>query len=173
MKTQKFDNYERNKVVSEVEKHFQVKLHKVGSRDIYLKDENGITYWIIGGVGDYHGIPKEMFSEEEKQTIEGVLVIAKRNRNTIDIFTGSLLPLIRNKRFLAVTKIQYQFDIHTKDEILKLKQAPDVRLKRIATISYTPEEKNTDKSIHAAQKIFPTLSEEQAIKMIQELEQLL
>lgn len=175
MKTKKFDNYDRNRVVSEVEKYFQVKLHKAGSRDIYLKDETGKTYWVIGGVGDYHGIPKEMFPEEEKQSIEGVLVVAKKKLNSIDVFAGSLLSLIKSKRMLTVTDIQYQFDVCPQNDILKLKQAPDVRLKKIAVVPYTTEEKVADKTVHdttqVLKKYFKNMSEEQAIELIQRFNQ--
>lgn len=177
MKTKKFDNYDRNRVVSEVEKYFQVKLHKAGSRDIYLKDETGKTYWVIGGVGDYHGIPKEMFTEEERQIVEGVLIIAKKKLNSIDVFAGSLLPLIRSKRMLAVTDIQYQFDVSPQNDILKLKQAPDVRLKKIAVVPYTTEEKIADKTVHdttqGLKKYFKNISEEQATELMQRLNQAL
>ena len=147
MKTPKFGNHERKRVISEVERHFKVKLHKAGNRDVYLKDEAGKTYWVIGGIGDYHGVPKELFAEEAKN-IGGVLVIAKQKTTTIDIYSGSLYQLIKDKGLLTVTDCQYQFDICTKDEIMKLKQAPDVRLIKISTIEYTQEDKITDKTVH-------------------------
>lgn len=148
MTTPKFDLHDRKRVISAIENYLQVKLHKAGSREKLLKDETGKSYWVLGGTGDWHGIPKEMFAEEEKLSSEGVLVIAKRKLNSIDIFVGSLPILIRNKSSLCRTDKDYQFNVKTFSEGISLKEAPDVRLKKISTIDYTKDDKVSDKTVH-------------------------
>lgn len=147
MTTTKFDNHDRQRVVSEIENHYQVKLHKVGSREKSLQDQTGKSYWILGGTGDWHGIPKEMFTLEEKQSVEGVLVIAKRKLHSIDIFVGSLSPLIKLKESLCQTEKDYQFNVRTSGDAMNIKEAHDVRLKKISTIDYSAEEKVGDRAI--------------------------
>ena len=137
MATPKFDNHDRKRVISEIERYYNVTLHKVGSRDKLLKDDTGKTYWVLGGTGDWHGIPKEMFAAEEKQATDGVLVIAKRKRNNIEIFVGSLQRLIENKSSLSQTDEQYQFDLKSSLGAITITKAPNVILKLIATIEYS------------------------------------
>ena len=104
MSSPKFDEQDRKKVISEVEKHFDVHLSRVGSRRKFLEDSSHKTYWVIGGYEDWHGIPPDMFEQEEKRNSNGVLVIAKRHASRIDIFSGSLQSLIINKSKLSHTK---------------------------------------------------------------------
>ena len=56
MKSPKFDEQDRSKVISEIEEYFNTRLSRVGSRRKYLKDENGKSYWVFGGYEDWHGI---------------------------------------------------------------------------------------------------------------------
>lgn len=148
MTAPKFDNFDRKQVIVAVENHFQVNLHKAGSREKLLKDDKGKSYWVLGGTGDWHGIPKEMFADEEKQSSDGVLVVAKRKLNSIDIFVGSLPILIKSKALLCPTDKDYQFNVKTFSEGICLKEAPDVRLKKISTIDYTKDDKVSDKTVH-------------------------
>ena len=170
MTTIKFDNHDRKRVVSEIQKIYDVTLRKVGRREKILKDESGKSYWVLGGTGDWHGIPKEMFVAEEKQHIEGLLIIAKRKVNSIDIFAGSLLSLLKNKNLLTVTEGQYQFDISSKGDNIILKKAPDVRLRKISTIDYTKDEKASDKTIHLITKLLNKMPEN-AREMLQSVTQ--
>jgi len=101
----KFDETDRRKVIAEIETHFGVKLSPVGTRRKYLQDQTRRTFWVFGGYEDWHGIPAEMMEAEEKRNAEGILVVAKRGRTRIDIYTGPLLPLIKNKKSLSHTRV--------------------------------------------------------------------
>jgi len=46
----KFDEYDRKKVIAELEKTFQVKLSPIGRRRKYLRDTTGRRYCVLGGV---------------------------------------------------------------------------------------------------------------------------
>jgi hypothetical protein len=79
----KFDEYDRREVISKLENCLQVKLSPIGRRHKYLRDTNGRRYCILGGCGDWHGIPEEIVKEEENLGGDSVLVIAiKYNRRS-------------------------------------------------------------------------------------------
>ena len=80
MTSQKFHAQDRRNVRGKVEKHYGVKLSPVGSHRKYLEDEPE-TYCVLGGYGDWHGIPPDMIEEEEKRDKEGILVIASGQRS--------------------------------------------------------------------------------------------
>ena len=75
MTSPKFDEQDRKKVISEVEKHFNVNLSRVGSRRKYLEDSSHKSYWVIGGYEDWHGIPPDMFEQEEKRNRTAFLLL--------------------------------------------------------------------------------------------------
>jgi hypothetical protein len=60
MQKYKFDESDRAKVVSEVEKHFGVKLSRVGHYRKFLQDASGASYWILGAYEDWHGVKSDM-----------------------------------------------------------------------------------------------------------------
>ena len=100
MATNKFDNLDRNRVIHAVEEYHGVKLEKVGRRRKWLQDESGRNWWILGGYGDYHGVPEEMMEAELKSPTTGILIIAERKLTDIDIFSGSVEKLCKNRNKL-------------------------------------------------------------------------
>lgn len=155
MTNPKFDETDRRKVIAEIESHYQVKLTRVGTRRKYLQDQNKRTFWVFGGYEDWHGIPAEMMEAEEKRNADGVLVVAKRGRTRIDIYTGPLLPVIKNKKNLAHTqKGEYQFNIRQRGNSLTINEVPGLHLSALGTASYTTEEKATDKAFEEIETIF-------------------
>ena len=100
----KFDENDRRQVIAAVERHLGVRLVALGSRRTYLKDENGHRYIVLGGYGDWHGIPPEIFAAEEGRCDEATLVIAKRYEEEIEIYMGSFSLLLRHKRDLRVSE---------------------------------------------------------------------
>ena len=146
MSSKKFDKYDRKRVISEVEKHYGVRLSKVGRREKHLRDETGRSYWVLGGHGDWHGIPSQMMIMEEERQTNGVLVIAERYLDKMLIFSGDLRPLIENQMSLSHTKAgEYQFNIRVRGDSLIIIQVPACVLKLIATVTYTEEDKGSDK----------------------------
>ena len=129
MVSPKFDEQDRKKVISEVEKHFGVHLSRVGSHRKFLEDSSHRTFLVLGGYEDWHGIPPDMLEEEEKRNSNGVLVVAKRHTNSIDVFSGPLQTLIDNKSKLSHTqKGNYQFHIHILGSHLFIKEIPSLSL---------------------------------------------
>jgi hypothetical protein len=170
MKSPKFDEHDRRKVISEVEDHFSVHLSPVGTRRKFLEDGNGKTFWVLGGYEDWHGIPPEMLEEEERRSTNGVLVVAKRYKSRIDVYSGPLEPLIKNKELLShAKKGDYQFNINIRGNHLFIKEIPDLSLAVLGESQYSVEEKDSDKKLQALKGMFSKLSSEEQQELLQKL----
>jgi len=166
----KFDETDRYQVIKEIESYFGVKLSPVGSRRKYLQDQNKRTFWVFGGYDDWHGIPSEMMEAEEKRNADGILVIAKRGRNKIVIYTGALLPLIKSKHTLSHTqKGEYQFNIRERDGFLIINEVPKLRLSKLGSAASSIEEKESDKNVKELEAIFSSLSPEKKNQILEKL----
>lgn len=131
-KALKFDEHDRDKVISEVESHLSVSLSRVGSYRKFLQDRAGKSYWVFGGYEDWHGIKADMLKDEQKRSTDGVLVVAKRHRTSIDIFYGRLQPLIENHRDLAHTQTgDYQFNVAIRGNVMSIKEVPSLTLRKL------------------------------------------
>ena len=168
MASPKFDEQDRKKVISEVENHYGVKLTRVGSRRKYLEDSTHRTFWVLGGYEDWHGIPPDMFEEEEKRNTNGVLVVAKRHTKSIDIYSGPLQTLINYKTKLSHTqKGDYQFNINIRGNHLFIKQIPSLSLTKLGEAPYTQEQKETDDKNKELISLLNKLSPEEREKILQ------
>lgn len=126
----KFDETDRDAVVSELTTRRGVNLSKVGRRRKWFQDAEGWNYWILGGYGEWHGIPEEMMEAELEAAEPGFLVIATRRKADIEIFVGSLKPLTNNRKKLsraAKTTDDYQFTFTKHGSHLIIDQLRDVR----------------------------------------------
>ncbi len=130
----KFDEIDRSKVIGEVERHFGVKLTRVGSYRKFLQDTSGKSYWVLGGYEDWHGISSDMLKEEQRLASNGVLVIAKRHKSTISIFHGPLQPLITNYRQLSHGQAgDYMFNVAIRGNSMTVKEILGLTLKKLGT----------------------------------------
>ncbi len=167
MKSPKFDEHDRKKVIAEVEVHFGVQLSTVGSRHKFLEAKDGRTYWVLGGYEDWHGIPPDMFEEEERRRTNGVLVVAKRYPNRIDVYSGPLQPLIESKGTLSHTqKGEYQFNIHIRGSHLFVKEVQGLSLTKLAEAPYSAQEKDSDKKAKELAAIFDELSPDEQRELL-------
>ena len=170
MSSQKFDENDRRKVISQVEDHFGVKLTTYGSRRKCLKDAQGRTFWVLGGYEDWHGIPSDMLKEEERQNSDGIIVIAKRHKNGIDLFWGNLRDIINNREKLSKTvKGDYQFNIKIRGNHLFIKETPGFSLSKIANTPYYDEEKEYDKKMERIKHEFEKLTPEEQEELLDKL----
>ena len=132
MQKHKFDEADRSKVIAEIERHFGIKLSRVGKYRKFLQDPSGKSYWVFGGYEDWHGISSEMLKEEQARATDGVLVVAKRHKSTIDIYIGALKPLIANSHDLSHTQTgDFQFNIAVRGSSITIKEVPALTLKKL------------------------------------------
>jgi hypothetical protein len=114
---------------------------------------------VFGGYEDWHGIPAEMMEAEEFRNAEGIFVVAKRGKTKIDIFTGPLSPLIKNKKSLSHTKKgEYQFNIRFRGISLMILEVPGLNLSALGTASYPMEEKASDQAVEKAKILLSNLT---------------
>ena len=112
MQLDKFDEIDRKAVIRSVEKSLDVSLSLVGRRKKWLRDDSGKTYWVLGGYGEWHGIPAEMMDAEAKNPTGGFIVVAIRHRSAIQIYIGPLKEVVANRgKLLRARKTtgDYQF----------------------------------------------------------------
>ena len=166
----KFDETDRYVVIKKIESHFGVKLSPVGNRRKYLQDQNKRTFWVFGGYDYWHGIPAEMLEAEEKLNADGILVIAKKDRTKIVIYTGPLLPLIKSKHTLSRTqKGEYQFNIRERGDFLIINEVPKLCLSKLGAAAYSIDEKSSDKNIQELETMFSSLSPEKKSQILETL----
>ena len=170
MRSFKFDETDREKVISEIEKHFNVKLTRVGRRKKCLADQNGKTYWVLGGYKNWHGIPPDMIEEEQRKSTNGVLVVAKRDTAKIDIYSGSLQKLVDNAKSLSHAQHgDFQFNIDIRGDRLLIKEVPGLVLSRVGVPTYEDKEKDEDKKFQNVKDAFRQLTPEQRMNLLKEL----
>lgn len=140
MNSPKFGDPDRKRVIEAVEDYYGIKLKQVGRRPKWCQDELDRSWWIMGGLKNWHAIPQEMMEAEERNPTEGVLVVAKVERrgdkDAYDIFACSLEKIIKKKNELSQANDErgdYQFTYHTIGSNI---QIADVILKKITSFSY-------------------------------------
>ena len=170
---EKFDNLDRRVVIGAVQKHYDVKLERVEGRDKWRRDESGRNWWVLGGKGDWHGIPKEMMEDEIQARFDGTLIIAQKKRNFVEAFSGSLHPLVyvRDKLYRASRSTgDYQFKVKVSGDRLLCVQAQDVVLQRFETIPYAIEDRDRDKRMNELHKLLATISPKERARLLQTLQ---
>ena len=170
MTPQKFDEFDRRKIIETIEHYFCEKLSRFGRRKKYLRDQHGKSYWVLGGSGDWHGFQSDMIEVERERGKNGVLVIAKRFRNRIDIFAGQLQPLIDNVSSLSHAENgDYQFNISILDNVLFFKELPStlLKLRKISEVTYPEAQKLSDKKVAEVKLILDNLPPEQRRQILE------
>ena len=129
----KFGNHERKRVFERLEKLRSVKLNPVGRSKTFLKGSDRSYYCVLGGTDDWHGIPKETMEHCKKDCANVYLVIARWLRTKIEIYMGSMKPLVDGRGSLTHTKQgDFHFDLKTPtDGILSIQQVPGAKLSKI------------------------------------------
>ena len=133
MADMKFGNDERKQVIVRLEALKNIKLLPVGNSKKFLKGSDGSHYCIVGGTGDWHGIPKEVLEQGNKDSANFYLVIARWLKTEIQIYMGPLKPLIDRRESLTKNyRGDFQFDLNTPtNNILSIKQVPTATFRMV------------------------------------------
>jgi hypothetical protein len=144
----KFDDQDRQRVVSALEEQIGSKLQKVGKRKIYLQDDDGHRFWVFGGVGLWHGIPKDMMDSEVEeidnrahQNLETSLIVALKKTSSIEVFRGPSMDFIKGRSLLGERKNQYHFNCENQNGGLQIREIASVRLSHILQIEWDLEQR--------------------------------
>jgi len=174
MSSDKFDETDRRAVVSAVEKRLRVRLMRVGRRRKWFQDEVGRNYWILGGYGEWHGIPEDMMQNEIDASVSGFIAVATRQRAAIEIYIGSLSAILEDRAKLyraRETTNDYQFTFKKRGNSLVIDQIPSAVLADLGGFSFTEADKNGVARIEEAKHLFEKLSAEDKKRLLESLAQ--
>ena len=170
-KTGKFDSRDRTAVIRLIQGTFRVKLKKVNGAHIWLRDESGKRWCVIGGIGDFHGIPKRIMECEREESADGQLVIAKKLVDRVDVYVGSLQSLIDAKHRLSRRKRDgaYLFNVNVKPGSIRIAEVPSVVLARICTLPHTDSDRDRIKRDEEFAKLMGSMSPDEIAEALAEL----
>lgn len=173
MTTSKFDEFDRARVIRELEERWDIRLKKIKSHRKWRQDESGRNYWVLGGTGSWHGIPEEMMEAELRSSAkEGMIVIAERRVTTIEVFAGLAEPLCdARNRLSRASDGSYKFNCRVRENHLQINEVPTCMLERFASISYGGEEKERDRRLRKAEELLAGMSTENRKKILDQLEE--
>ncbi len=152
----KFSRDEREQVIEKLETLKNIKLKPVGRYKKFLKGDDGLYYCIVGGIGDWHAIPKEVMEQEKMDQASVYLVISRWLKTKIEIYGGLLKPLFELRGSLSQNKKgDFQLDLKIPtDGILSIKQVSGVKFEKLDEFSLSPLSR------------FKTLSEERQRELL-------
>ncbi len=158
----KFDELDRQRVVTEVEHQLGVKLSPSGRRKKSFVDENCTPFWVLGGCEEWHGIPHDMMAPERELVRDGTLVIAKIKGQSIKIYTGSLREFVHNAdAFPTNRERDCHFNVVWRGAYATINELPDYKLYLMAEIDYSTEHKEHDRAVKDFGKALEKLTSEE------------
>lgn len=172
-KPEKFDDLDRRRVIDAVQNHYGVQLQKVESRrPKWLQEASGRNWWVLGGIGFFHGVPEKMMEHEKHSKVEGMLVIAYKKSNDMDVFAGPLGPLVSARNKLpraAQPPREFKFNVEMSGTRMRCIEVPNVVLGRLLTIPHSAEDRKRDKTLNEFQKSVSTMSREELTALMDSL----
>jgi hypothetical protein len=164
----KFDEIDRKRVVRELENVLGKKLSTIGRRRIYLQDQEGSRYVVIGGFKDWHGMPDEIIEYEMTSNKDSYLIIAKESDKFINIYMGSLKQLTEKCDFYVHSNGEKSFLVEEKHGYLQIPKAGNLTLRKLARIDYSEAHKKDDVRIAELRKTIEKLPREALEKFIKD-----
>ena len=167
----KFDKWDRKRVIGLIQETSGITLSAVGSRDIWFRDESGSEWWILGGKDDFHGIPREMMERESGGEPTGQLVFAQKLADSLNVYLGSVQPLVAAKHKLSRRKKDnaYLFNVVVRNDSMRIVEEPSVVLKKIGTIPHTDSDRESVKKFEDVMKQFGSMTPDEQTKFMEEL----
>lgn len=172
MTSVRFDEIDRRAVIDSLSRQLGVRLTVVGRRRKWLKDEFQRHYWVIGGYGEWHGIPAEMMDAEVASPSGGILAIAMRLRQAIQIYVSPLAPFVDARSALnraRKTTGDYQFTYTKRGIHLVIDQAPSIALSDLTGFSFDDTAKTAVKKSREAEKLIAALPENELRALLTKL----
>lgn len=153
MTMKRFGDAERSRAVYELEKALNVKLIPIRPYKKWLRDNDGNRYCLVGGYGDWHGIPSEVLSPQQERG-KTQLVVVRMLKDKAELYIGPLDPLVENKHMLPRSSGgEYHFNIRSASGgCLRIMELSGYSLKKILEFPCLALEKEDDKHIYEAIK---------------------
>lgn len=169
----KFDETDRQAVVDALARCLDIRLTPVSGRRKWLRDDAGSSFWVLGGYGQWHGIPEKMMDAEVSSPSGGFIVIAMRRKSTMEIFIGPVAPLVSARarlRRASKTTGDYQFTLKKRGGHLVVEQAPNVNLTELTRFSFDESEKDSVARYRGAEKLISALSDDERKELLKKLQ---
>ncbi len=169
-KTPKFDNLDRARVIQEIERLFDVKLSQFGFRPKEQVDANGKLFWVLGGYGDWHGLPADMLERARSSATVGRIVIAKRLKAKMRIYIGSIGPFVAEvDKLIKTKKGDYHFDQEIRHGNLRVKQLPNAKFELLSEVDISDSDKVQDKRKSDLVRQYKSMSPEEKAEFMEAL----
>ncbi len=167
----KFDNTDRRHVVEEIERHIASKLSRPGRRHIYLEDESGNRYVVLGGIDDWHGIPDDVIEAVEQHHPHSYLAIAIKNRNSLKIYYGAIEPLLKSlKNLNRPGDNKYTFHVDEHRDHLVIREAHSVTLDFLSEILHSESDRKQIKSKVEIEKLLEMMSSKEREEFLRKIQ---
>jgi len=168
----KFDELSRHLVIRNLEKTLGVHLIRIkGYRKIFRDATSGNCYCILGGIDNWHGIPKSFFDEDHPNWNASFIVIAKQYRTTIEVYMSLLSNVIASKKLLSTSSTQYQFFVKRfGSQSLAIRELPHFFPRKIMSIPYSDDSSEREKTLIELEKHLANMSEGELSDFVSEVQ---
>jgi hypothetical protein len=168
-RTSKADELDRERVIHALEERLSIRLTRAGSRRKWLRDNEGHSYWVLVGSGDWHGIPQDMMNSEVEKPSAGMLVIASRLRDRLRIFIGPLDALAAARRKLPRNAAgDYQFNVTNQGTRLFIREVREATLRELPAEAYSAADKEKDEFTRSIKRLLAKLSPDERAQLLRE-----
>ena len=163
----KFDENDRKKLISEIEKIKGFKLTKIFGKDKLLKENDGNLYIIFGGKGTWHTIDAETLEIVEREVSktgkEVFLAFGNLLNSRVVIYLGPLeIPVLKKGNFTGMR-------LKIGDDFVTPKKFSGFRMKRFGEYSWTEQEREKERQFQKFMREIKTMSEEERRGLLKSL----
>jgi hypothetical protein len=147
----KFSKEDRQLVVNTLQQVLDIKLEQLSgiSPRLYRikKSKFNEMYLVIGGIGNWHGIKEDQLNDivhayrsmneriYSRYGVLGVLILAEKNQDKIDIFRCSLNEFLNSRDRLIVNyENDHQFHHERTGDTVRIKEIPNLELDLVASV---------------------------------------
>jgi len=166
--TKKFSETDRRRVIKHLEEFLNIKLTPIGRSRKYLSGSDGRKYCILGGYGEWHGVPSEILTQDHAGAARTNIIVARLLTDRIELFLGPIEHLFNNKNLLPLNK-QDEYQFHIKKvaaDRMYINELPDFYLSKIYEFLYG----SSDRNIARLEDIIKTLSPEDREEVLSRLQ---
>jgi hypothetical protein len=171
MKTQRFDELDRERAIEELQRHLGVRLTRRGSRRKLLADDQGRQFIVMGGYEEWHGIPGDVMEAARNDHAEWTLVIARRSDRTIRVYAGPMGPLLHATGLSVNREGQFEFEVVWRGDSALIKQAPGARLQLLTELDFSSQDREAAHSAKEFTKRWSQLSPQERNAVLDSLAQ--
>lgn len=167
----KFDKWDRRSVIRLIQETFGVTLDKVGRGDTWWRDKSGTEWCIIGGIGNFHGIPERIIECEREASVDDRLVIAEKLVDSLNVYVGSLQSLIDARHDLPRRHRDnaYLFNVVAKKSSMGVVEAPSVVLRKIGAAAHTASNRDSIRKAGEFERLVGSMSPDELAEALEEL----